>query len=298
MKFLKYILLTCVFAVSISCTDEDLFRNEVFFRLENGGFVRFAGPFKALIGANDPAVWSYNELVEDVNGNLSSYDVYAISATDTALVISHPNPKGPFELGITSTAVAAALNIDPASFQFGQSIRFWATATRVDGVVFDATPLNVDFVTGEVTGNTQEQLTTTTGYRNALAFTLTIACPNPPDVQTYLGTMNITASNWFVNGPVNVVAGPGPGEITLQNVQGRGGIAGSSADFTMRLNEDQTVSFTAQTGWIHSQFGALRMLPVAGGNFTFECSNNAIIVRMRPNVAAGNFAINTMRLSK
>jgi len=284
--------------MAFSCTDEDLFRNEVHFRLENGGFVRFAGPFKALIGASDPSSWSYNELVEDVNNNLTSYDVYVIGGGDTSLVVSHANPTGQFEIGLTATNVAAALGVDPSTFEFGQSIRFWATATRNDGVVFDATPLSVDFTTGEVQGNTQEQLTTTTGYRNALTFSLTIACPNPPDASTYTGTMNILASGWFVLGNVTVVAGPEANQITLQNVQGKGGIAGSSADFTMTLNEDQTVSFTSQEGWNHATFGPLRMLPVAGGNFTFECSNNRIVVRMRPNVAAGNFSVNTMILEK
>jgi hypothetical protein len=298
MKFFKYILLACVLAVTFSCTDEDLFKNEVHFRLENGGFVRFEGAFKALIGADSPGAWSYDELVQDPNGNLSSYDVYVVSATDTSLVISHPNPTGSFALGITSANVAAALGVDPSTFDFGQSIRFLATATRNDGVIFDSAPLTYDPVTGETSGTTQENLTSVTSYRSAMNFTLTIACPGSPDAATYLGTMNIDASGWFVLGAINVVAGPTPNSITLQNVQGKGGIAGSSADFTMTLNDDQTVTIEDQPGWVHASFGDLRMRPVSGGNFTFECSNNSIIIRMRPNVAAGNFGVNTMRLSK
>jgi hypothetical protein len=304
MKFFKYILLACVLAVTFSCTDEDLFKNEVHFRLENGGFVRFEGAFKALIGADSPGAWSYDELVQDPNGNLSSYDVYVIGATDTSLVISHPNPTGSFALGLTSANVSAALGVDPSALEFGQALRFLATATRNDGVIFDSAPLKYDPATGETSGTTQENLLDASAYRSAMDFTLTIACPGSPNAATYLGTMNITASGWFVNGPVTVVAGSQPNQIVLKNVEGRadGRLRGSSADFTLTLNDDQTVSFERQEGWNDSgyngQYGEYRMLPVSGGNFTFECSNNSIIVRMRPNVNAGNFGVNTMRLSK
>lgn len=298
MKITKYLLAAFVLFSAFACTDEDKFRNEVHFRLEKGGFVRFAEfGTSPLIGAETADSWEYNALVEDVNGNLSSYDVHVITPTDTVLIVSHQNPQGQFEIGITSTDVAAALEISPADFEFGQSIDFWGVATREDGVVFDAKPLTVDFTTGEVSGNTREQLTTTPGYRNALAFRLTIACPSPPDPSTYVGTMNIIQSGWLVNGPVNVVAGPGDGQITLQNVQGRGGIAGSSADFIINLNEDQTATFDPNPGWVHATFGPLRFLD-AGGGFTFQCANNRIILRLRPNVAAGNFGVNTMILEK
>tara|TARA_R110000823_G_scaffold315703_1_gene450710 strand:- start:1010 stop:1882 length:873 start_codon:yes stop_codon:yes gene_type:complete len=290
--------------MAFSCTDEDLFRNEVHFRLENGGFVRFAGPFNALIGADDPSSWSYNELVEDVNNNLTSYDVYVIGGGDTTLVVSHANPTGQFGIGLTSTNVAAALGVDPSTFEFGQSIRFWATATRNDGVVFNATPLSADFTTGEVTGNTQEQLTTTAGYRNALTFSLIIACPSPPDVSSYVGTMNVITSSWFELGPVTVEAGPGANQITLKNLQGGSNrrIRGSSADFVLTLNKDQTVSFDRQEGWndsgFNSQYGEYRFIQGAGSNFTFQCANNRITIRMYANVNAGNFGTSTMVLEK
>jgi hypothetical protein len=182
------------------------------------------------------------------------------------------------------------LGITPADLTFGQTLRFLGTATRNDGTVFTSGGLDVDFDEGTVSGNTQENLTDEPGYRDALDFNLIIACPNPPDASTYPGTYTVTASGWFpVGAQVNVVAGPGANQITIEDVPGAGGIAGTMGTFVITLNEDQTVSFAEAFGWTHATFGALSFTQSATLNFTFECANNTIQIRKNGQVAAGTF---------
>ena len=298
MRFYKYIFLALLFVGTMACTDEDKFKNEVFFELERGGFVRFVDAFNPLIGTTDPAVFEYNPLMEDVNGNLSSYDLYIIgdidgdNVNDTTIFNSYTDLSAEFPLNLTSANIAATLNRDVSSFEYGETFRFIATATRSDGVVFGNQPLTADFEEGVFVGNTQENRINEPGYRDAMDFDLVIACPTEPDVSSYPGTYTVVQGGWFETGvSVNLVAGPGENQITIQNLSATrrtsSGTASGTADFTFTINSDQTVSFEDQPGWTHSGFGALRMRQSSTGNFTFQCANNRIILRMNAVIPDG-----------
>jgi len=307
----KNILWTALLAliVSVACTDEDKFKNEVFFKLERGGFVRFVDPFNPLIGANSPDSWTYDIPVWDPNNNLSSYTVSVIGGdkdndgvTDTTEVNTITDFGGAdgVPINITAASVAAGLGVDVSTFSFGQSFRFIATATRNDGVVFTMEDVTADFENNVFTGNTQENLEAA-GYFNAMRFSLTIACPGEPDVTTYPGQYVVTFGNgWFEVGQVvTVVAGPGENDITIQNLQGNTGNNQGSGDYVVSINSDQTLTPAANTaGWTNPSFGTITFLDAGGGNFTFECANHQLIIRHTVTVAAGSFGNRTLRLEK
>lgn len=289
----KYILavLIVIFA-AVSCTDEDSFRNEVFFKLERGGFVRFVDTFNPLIGTSDPATFVYDASIEDVNGNLSAYNLYVINEVndDTLLVNSFTDMTGEISINITAQNVAAALGGSTADFEFGQTLRFVGEAIRSDGLVFTTDPLDADFDDNEFGGNTQPNLYTS-GYRNALLFSLTIACPNPPDASTYAGTYDFIQNGWLgtTSGTVEVVAGPGDNQITLVDAQTRRGATGAK-DFIITLNEDQTVSAGTQEMYVHGTYGQTTL---SGSGFTFECAGHRIIITTTQRVSAGSFGSST-----
>ncbi len=299
MKLNKYIFLLFVLALAVSCTDEDKFNNEVFFELERGGFVRFVEDVNPLIGAETADTWTYNETIEDVNGNLTSYllfviaDVDAVAGNDTTLVKSYTDLSGPTPMNLTSAELATALNTTTTSFAFGDSFNFIATATRNDGTVFTNAPLVADFDENNFSGNTQENLVDEVGYRSAMNFTLTIACPTEPDVSTYPGTYTIESGVWFdAAQPAVVVAGPEANQITItlqaSPTVSSGRVSGT-INVVVTINEDQTVSFGSSPGFSHTAFGDTSYEQRAGANFTFECANNQILLRGGMRVAAGTF---------
>ncbi len=293
MKLNKYIFLLFVLAFAVSCTDEDKFNNEVFFELERGGFVRFVEDVNPLIGAEVADNWTYNETIEDVNGNLSSYDLFVVAGGDTSLVKSYTNLSGPTPMALTSAELASALGVAASTFSFGDSFNFIGTATRSDGTVFTNSALSVDFDENDFSGNTQENLLNEPGYRSAMGFTLTIACPTPPDVSTYPGTYTIESGVWFdAAQPAVVVAGPGADQITItlqaSPTVSSGRVSGT-INVVLTINEDQTVSFGSSPGFSHTAFGDTSYEQRAGANFTFQCANNQILLRGGMRVAAGTF---------
>ena len=289
-KFL--IAALAIMFAAVSCTDEDSFNNEVFYELENGGFVRFVEAFNPLIGTTDPGAFVYDAEIEDANGNLSGYNLYVVSAGDTFLLHSFTDLSGPVSINITAQNVAAAIGGSTADFQFGQTLRFIGEAIRNDGVVFDNKPLSADFEDGEFVGSTQQQLYTA-GYRNALAFNLIIACPTAPDASTYAGNYTVvsTTGSWFpVGTTATVVAGPGSNQITMQDVtlNAASGASGTG-DWIVTLNSDQTITYTSPDSYVHGVYGPISMRPNGTPNFTFECSDHRIVMRYSPTVAAGTF---------
>lgn len=293
----KYSLLCLAFLfIGVSCVEEDEFNNEVFFKLERGGFVRFADAFNPLIGTNDATNFTYSAEIEDVNNNLTSYTVSIVDEANGDTVQIGEYTDFPATLQITSADIATALGVNSSTFEFAQTFDFVGNATRSDGVVFTPEPLEADFEEGIVSGNTQQQLYTA-GYRNALAFTLQIACPSPPDAANYGGTYDFVSNGWLgtSDGTVQVVSGPGDNQITLLSAQTRRGASGD-IDFIINLNEDQTVTAAAQGGYNHPTYGATTL---QGGNgYTFECADNMIIITLTQTVAAGSFGPATTILRK
>lgn len=297
MKFKnKYLLAVAALLIAVfSCTDEDSFRNEVFFKLERGGFVRFVDAFNPLIGTSDPATFVYDALIEDANDNLSAYNLYVVDNGDTFLVNSFTDMSGEISINITAANVAAAIGGSTADFEFGQTLNFVGEAIRSDGMVFDTAPVEADFEENEFGGSTQPNLYTA-GYRNALKFSLTIACPDPPNAATYAGTYNFIQNGWLgtTDGTVQVVAGPGDNQITLLNAQTRRGSTGAK-DFIITLNADQTTSADTQEMYVHSTYGQTTL---SGSGFTFECAGNRVIITTTQRVAAGSFGSSTTIIEK
>jgi hypothetical protein len=297
-KMKKNILFTALIALlfSVACTDEDKFKNEVFFKLENGGIVRFTGVFNPLIGAATPDSWSYDRTIWDPNNNLESYDLSILNGSDTIFIktITEFGGAEGVPLGVTSDDVATALGVDPSTFFYSQEFDFIGQATRNDGVVFTAEPLVADFDNNEFSGNTQENLINEPGYGNAFRFSLTIACPEPPTAANYIGNYQwVSGGVWFdQTAPMSITAGPEENQVTLNLTASptvSSGRVSGDMEVVLTLNEDQTISWAATGGFFHTSFGDMLYNQAGGANFSFECANNLILMRGFFSVDAGNF---------
>ncbi len=181
-------LLTVVSIALTSCTtDKSTFRNPSHHQLENGAFVRFVN--ENAIAPNQDVDFNISQGVYDANGNIKSYTltVYAnlsgsLHVAEDFLTIS----SFPATLNLTAQAVAEALGVDAASFNYGDKFYFTAEVTRNDGVIFYGQNPSYDSENGTVgLGNTEGQLTNIPAYKSAMSFDFLLFVDCPPVPGTY-----------------------------------------------------------------------------------------------------------------
>lgn len=140
MKNLKYITLALIAVVGLttltSCEDEDKNRLP---ELEAGGLVVFVD-FPEFNAGADPSTASFNELVEDANGNVASYNLQVVGdfdgATEDTLNFASTTTF-PFDVSFTAADMASLFGVSVSDFQEGDSFTFLGTAVTVDGVTYD-----------------------------------------------------------------------------------------------------------------------------------------------------------------
>lgn len=187
---------------SFSCTDESTFNNPTIHDLAKGGFVRFAdNEPKALVFDAQEIVYS-GEII-DANKNLSSYTISlkaAISGKNYFIDDYVTFTSFPATLSITAQQLADAIGINVTDFSLGSLFSFVGIATTRDGRVFTGQRPEFDADKGSVgVGNTEGNLELAS-YKNAMTFSILIACPpSPPGI--YRIDMHDTFSDgWQTDG--------------------------------------------------------------------------------------------------
>jgi len=283
-KTIKLALFVIIVPILISsCTDEDKFKNPVFYRLERGGLVRFTDIFTDyLLAGETPQEAVFSEEIYDPNGNLSSFEMNLVTATDTLLVQTVTS----FPAQFTITGADIEL-LTGETVSFGDSFTFYNVAVRNDGVRFTPDELVADFENNEFAGNTQPNLTSQPGYADALSFDLIIACPGIFDPTFAVsGTYTILADNFFgqAGDPLEVIAGPDANQITLVNLFADG------FNVVVTFNDDGTATVPKQDAWVSGTYG---QASVEGGGPVYDCAD-LIILDLEHTVAAGSFGVGTI----
>ena len=281
MKSIKqYFNLFLVLAlVMVGCKDNSDFpdvRNEALTNLQRGGMIQFENlRERMVIKGDDPNTGEFSAPIVDPNNTAVSYTVGLITATDT-IQVGETYTSFPNTLNIQASDIRAALGRD---LEFGESFDFFGEVTTADGTVYNANELDVSTDGGVTTvngGNTRFEIfqPANTGLKQAFLFELTVACPNPADIAADLvGTWEITTDGNYPssqtprieNRVVNIVAGPGDNQFTIQNwwVDGRDYIVTHDPE-TDALTSDR------QETWPHSSFGLI--LPQITNGSAFGCA--------------------------
>lgn len=291
---LIYLTLTVLFFSSCSDEDKDLFQG-----FTQGAYVRFANeaPPATIVAENESSGFSLP--IEDINENTQRYSldiIGTLAGTQDTIENAITITSFPATLDVSVASLADLFQVPSSSLGGGDNFRFIATAIRNDGVVFNAqqpvfnaaTDSTAAFVSG---GNASFNLLNSAGYRNAMDFNFTFACPNFTRADA-LGNYTVTVDNFGVaNETFEITAGTGDANsITITGL------------FTNPFNADVdpitgAVSIPVQP--VESEFFGF-----ANGNvnseepsFMFSCSGNLSFL-LQYTVDAGSFGNSQIAGSK
>ncbi len=216
----KILILLLSIATLVSCEDED---KDFFQGFTEGSFIRFVDETPPLTIVAEDNSSGFSLTIEDVNENTQSYSIDVVatlagvqSIAENAITIT----SFPAQLTVTAESLANIFNVDPSSIGGGDNFVFRGTAVRNDGVEFSwerptftaATDTEPATLTG---GNISDNLVNGPGYRNAMLFNFTYACPDFTRADA-LGTYSVTVDDFgLANSTFEVSAGPTANSVTI-----------------------------------------------------------------------------------
>lgn len=257
-----------------SCEDES--KNPLpDFGSSQGAFVRFV--LNEVPGATvsfvDPSVAIYGGTIEDVNENISSYSLEMVATVSGEQIFVNnflEITEFPAELAISAEDIAASLGITIDDLGFGDNFAFIATATRDDGVISRGEEPIFDPDTGVLSGgDTSNNLLGLPGYRSAMAFNFTYACPEF-DISELAGTYNVDFNNLEgalglvdPNPTREIILGPRPNQVTVV-----GGSVGFVGGDDLIVNVDVTTGVLSLG--LDADGNAGLAFPVGTAGLTFD----------------------------
>lgn len=223
-----------LFAIMTGCSDPSDYenvRNDAITNLQRGGMIDFDDIRQSpLLISDDPNTATYSAVIYDPNNTAASYNV-GINVGGTRVQLGDAYTTFPTTMNIEGSDMRVALGSD---VEFGENYEILGEVTTDNGTVFDSTPLVVNTnANGESTvsgGSTDFEIL---GARNpqALRFPVIPVCESVPVAANFAGTWEIdyvygssrVTSQVNIDGNiVNIVAGPGTNEFTIQNLWGQG----------------------------------------------------------------------------
>jgi len=333
MKNLIYILFG--FVLITSCTNEETFPNELAFELENGGFVRFVDleAFTTVVDFTDfTSTYSETRTIEDPNNNLTSvsYDLIAnIGSLDSTIVAEDvvTSSTFPFDITLSQQLLAQFLGINPEDILAGDNFNFNAKATRNDGVEFNTDA--VEFITdvqldGEgnliepdstlvkpngtfdpndlagntfVNGNTEANLYSS-GYGNAMDFTISLACPFVPAeaVGMYLITNDPFETSLDYDSPIEAVLNADETGIIFKDLFKHP--EGYDVEFIFSDPALGAVTISPQPAWHCDNFGCPYGEGRVDGEGSYFTCIGLVNVNLWHRVDLGSFGNFNLRLQK
>lgn len=297
-KILKYSIITTALAVAaFACRDSEEVR---FPDLQEGvnarvvlyperSFLNFANLSAASIAFDIYSISNIDQ-IEYKGTYLDASQPQKVYAPITLITV----PGSAFvsgkatEIKITAAEIAAAFNLPGgvAYLDGGDSFTFTAIAKLKDGRVFTAT-------------NSAPSITQGTNASFTSAFTVFVACPFV--VSDAVGTYSVTRDDFETlldpNHQVEVVAGPGPNQVTLKDLFGHPEKYDVIVDVDPAKG-DATVA--KQPAWHCANFGCAfgvgSVETTLPGTF-FSCTG-FLTINLKHTVAAGSFGSFRLELTK
>lgn len=264
-----------------SCRDDSLdITNSL---SKKGGFVRFESQNPpSTVGVNQISDLNYSFTVIDANKNVETYDlkIYAnLGGTVTDTMNIETVTTFPTTFNFDANDLASHLGIEVSEINFGDSVFFVGTTTTEDGTVYTAEELDYDDLDDENLetfsisgGGMSPDLLSEEGYKQALAFSFIILCPDA-EIAELTGTYDVTNHRFDAFFPSQgttreVIAGPGENQITI--IGGALPVDGAD-DLVLDINlVTSEVSYGGEAGKIHfNTFGPGTYGAVSG--LVFSC---------------------------
>lgn len=222
----KIVLSFLSFSVLFSCSENETVTDTS--AVDKGGFAVFANK---VIQTADKSAGKYVADITDAGDNIASYEIVSVSANIggvifPAEVVSYRYTL-PTKLELDLGTLAGLFGMTATDINYGDVFNIIAKVTTKDGRVFGGA---IPFTTGVVpTPTLTNPINNTTtdalngGYKSAMKFSFTVACPNY-DQSSMLGTYIITDNDWDeyvwrtpTNYTVQCVAGPRPNSLKFVN---------------------------------------------------------------------------------
>lgn len=238
----KVMLLLALTAIVIACNEDNgsdgLDIETIPELITDAPFVRFPTEFvfpptislaNADTGEIDPTVATIDIDLSEANGpgTVASYTLaMTANLSDGVRIIEDflTITDFPTTVTISATSIAMALEVDPASLNFGDSFEFVATAVGTNGIVAIGTEPSFDdgFVGS---GNVDAELLNADGNNGAMNFSFTFACP-PFPVSDAVGVYDVVFHTYVANfgftgdDPITITLDPDdPNKLVLSPIQ-------------------------------------------------------------------------------
>ncbi len=192
----------------------------------------------------------------------------------------------PQDVFVDAQDLADALGIDVSDFEAGDQINFFGMSVGEDGGTLDLSNITTTVLSGDGALGDLNQ-----------AYRLTTFFSCPFNIDNAVGTYTVTTdSGGFVlgDGVFEVVAGPGPNQITLINPLGHPNPVSGGEEYKVIVNVNPVTAaatVSRQNAWHWSNFApapAYGVGRVDGGGFAFSCVGT-ITFNLNFTVAAGSF---------
>ena len=294
--------------LAVSCSEDDI-KNDLA-DYENGGFAKFENEIKTIDYQNGNGSLRFTAL--DANNNAASYSIYKISAIASGIDLGSVDVTDlnytsfPAQVNISLNQLAGYFGLVGSDLTYGDSFRIFAKVTTKDGRVFKGEiPSTVPGVVPNENVTTQDLLNSTYGYKQAMQFGVTVACPSF-DGSAMLGMWTWTNDEWDypLNGDLfECVQGSSPNEFIFVDFRNDRDVSPAvpSRSYDLKVIVDpatQSVIVPKQENWNSAMYGWTHgIASVQGTGLVFTCSGT-LTVDLSHTVAAGGFGIYNLTLQK
>jgi hypothetical protein len=278
-----------------SCTENDTITD--LSALDRGGFAVFADN---VVQTADLSSGKYVADIEDSYDNIASYKIVSVSANIGGIALPAEQVSYaytlPTKLELSLGTLAGVFGLSAVDVNYGDTFTITAEVTTKDGRVFGGV---VPYTNGTIPSNANSQFTinnSTTdllsagnGYKSAMNFTFTVACPSY-DVSQMYGTYTIDDTDWAeyldrtpAGYTVQCVAGPRPNTLKFVNFSNVG------TDLIVTINPAAQSAISDRVK-IYSNFYTFGDSFAEGtSGLVFSCIGQ-IKLKVRYSVTAGTFA--------
>lgn len=280
----KIIVLLTAITTLFSCSENETATD--ISKQEKGGFARFKDTPVTTAGLS---TGKFIAELEDANGNIASYKIISVggkfNGVVTPAVAANITLPFPGKVEISLSTLAGLLGGTLADLNYGDEFSIVAEVTTKDGKKYKG-------VLPQDGGNTSvDLLNTGLGFKNAMAFKFTIACPSYDASQMY-GTYKVDTDPFGFIDPAHTFvcqAGANPNELKFVNWTDEG------KDLIVVINpSSQSCTVARQEAWFHPTYG---WATVDGSGLAFSCIGK-VSLNLTHRVAAGSFGTHPVSLIK
>lgn len=296
MKNFLSLLFISLFIFS-SCSDEEIITDND--KLTNGGFASFKDDIVKTVDYQNGA-GIINFTVIDPNNNGVKYRIYKIDANIQGVALGSIDAdfvynSFPANVSISLQQIATLYGLSSSDVTFGDKITFYAEVTTNEGKVYQGeAPTSNALPDKNLT--TQDLLDPTFGYKQAMKFSVVVACQSY-NISDMLGTYTWIKDEFnfpLDNDTFECIQGNSPNQIIFKNWRNDrdNSMNVPSVDYDLVVDIDastQSVTIEKQLAWNSAIYNfPYGLASVEGNGLVFSCIGE-INMNLKHTVSAGSF---------